>query len=195
MAQEIEIEFKNLLTETEFERLLEAYPFPAEPITQTNHYFETEDMRLKEHSSALRIREKSGTFTLTLKEPHPDGLLETHDELTKEEASHWLRGEPIPKVNTKARLEKIGIAPAELKYFGKLTTERREIALGDDLLVLDYSTYNGQEDYEVELEVKSREKGEKTFSDLLNRYDIPKRRTPNKIERFYMHLKNLDGRQ
>ncbi|WP_212685903.1 CYTH domain-containing protein, partial [Salmonella enterica] len=83
MAQEIEIEFKNLLTEEEYLKLLSNLPFPKYSQTQTNYYFETEDFSLKAHGSALRIREKNGNYTLTLKETHELGLLETHDALTE----------------------------------------------------------------------------------------------------------------
>ena len=54
-------------------------------------------------------------------------------------------------------------------------------------------TYD-QEDDELELEVKNFDEGQKTFHALLEEHHIPKRRTPNKIERFYISLKNLDGR-
>lgn len=194
MTQEIEIEFKNLLTKAEFDTLLEIFPFPKKPFKQINHYFETEDLELKKHSSALRIREKNGEFTLTLKEPFGDALLETHDKLTQEEALSWLSGKPIAKANTGKQLKQLGIAFRDLKYFGDLTTERREYKNKDILYVLDYSKYNDQDDYEFELEAESRSEGEKIFKWVLETNHIPLRRTPNKIERFFMNLKNLDGR-
>ncbi|MEI3597523.1 MULTISPECIES: CYTH domain-containing protein [unclassified Oceanobacillus] len=194
MAQEIEIEFKNLLTKAEFDTLLETFPFPKEPFKQTNHYFETEDLRLKKQRSALRIREKNGEFTLTLKEPFGDGLLETHDKLTQKEAASWLNGKPVAKANIGKRLEQLGIEFRDLKYFGDLTTERREYENKDTLYVLDYSMYNNQDDYEFELEAKNRAEGEKVFKWVLETNHIPLRQTPNKIERFFMNLQNLDGR-
>ncbi|MCF3942084.1 CYTH domain-containing protein [Oceanobacillus alkalisoli] len=194
MAQEIEIEFKNLLTKAEFDTLLETFPFPKEPIKQTNHYFETENLELKKHHSALRIREKNGEFTLTLKEPFGDSLLETHDQLTQKEAASWLNGKPAPKKNVGKQLEQLEVDFTDLKYFGELSTERWEYQNKDTLYVLDYSTYNEQDDYEFELEAKSRPDGEKVFKWVLETNHIPKRRTPNKIERFFMNLKNLDGK-
>jgi uncharacterized protein YjbK len=194
MAQEVEIEFKNILTKAEYDTLLEAYPFPAEAFSQTNYYLETPDLRLKETGSALRIRKKGHAYMLTLKEPYGDGLLETHDSLTKEEASSWLNGQPIAKEHTTKQLENKGIQVSDLKYFGSLTTERRELKEGNYILVLDYSTYNNQEDYEFELEASKFDEGEKIFHDILEKHQIPNRPTPNKIERFFMNLKNLDGR-
>jgi uncharacterized protein YjbK len=194
MAQEIEIEFKNILTKNEYESLLEAYPFPHDPVEQTNHYFETDDLRLKNAGCALRIRNKQSGYILTLKEPHGEGLLETHDELTKEEAQSWLNGQPVGKAHVERQLERLNIKISDLRYFGSLMTLRRELELEKSVLVLDYSTYNGQEDYEVELEAEEYEEGKKMFQAILEQEEIPKRRTPNKIERFFSHLKNLDGR-
>jgi uncharacterized protein YjbK len=185
MAQEIEIEYKNLLTKEEYNCLLESLPFPETGVTQTNHYFETKDFSLKQKGCALRIREKRGTFQLTLKEPHPQGLLETHDSLSKQEANDWIAGNIIAKENTSKQLVNLGISPANLIYYGNLTTERRELHQDHVLIVLDYSRYNGKSDYELEVEAPSREIGVKAFHSLLERYHIKEKHTPNKIKRFF----------
>ncbi|MFC2949913.1 CYTH domain-containing protein [Virgibacillus sediminis] len=188
MAQEIEIEYKNLLTKDEFQRLLARLPFPESGSTQTNHYFETADFDLKEHGSALRIREKGGKYRLTLKEPHADGLLETHDDLTKEEADGWLEGNIIAKPHVAGQLKEKGIRHEDLKYCGSLATNRREIEYEGVLLVLDHSTYNRREDYELELEAPSKELGTARFEQLLKEHQIKRRNTPNKIQRFFESL-------
>ncbi|WP_077325137.1 CYTH domain-containing protein [Virgibacillus siamensis] len=186
MAQEIEIEFKNLLTKDEFDRLLLSLPFPAEPQTQTNHYFETTKFELKENGAALRIRKKNGTYTLTLKQPHEKGLLETHDTLTDAETEKWLNGQPVIKQHVSEQLAALNIDIEELIYFGSLTTERRELEYGDSLLVLDYSMYGNTSDYELELEAASIETGRQMIDQILHTYHIQKRKTPNKIKRFFM---------
>ncbi|WP_100011489.1 CYTH domain-containing protein [Lentibacillus sediminis] len=191
MTQEIEIEYKNLLTKQEFDRLLHGIPFPEHGKTQTNYYFETNDFQLKAHGSALRIREKNGDFRLTLKQPHPDGLLETHDELTEDEARKWLDGQISSKSNTEKQLWELGISPGDLLLYGSLKTERRETSPSDQvLLVLDYSTYNGQFDFELELEATSAAAGKQAFQSLLKTYNIPERETPNKIKRFFFSLED-----
>ncbi|MFD2629685.1 CYTH domain-containing protein [Oceanobacillus kapialis] len=190
MTQEIEIEYKNILTKKEFETLLTTLPFPADGETQTNHYFETDDFQLRENGAALRIREKQGKYQLTLKEPHDTGLLETHDTLTEEEVDNWLSGNPVAKTHTEAQLNNFGISVSDLHHFGALTTVRREIPYKDVLLVLDYSTYNGQSDYELELEAQSENIGSSVFHALLKEFAIPKRETPNKIQRFFQSLKS-----
>lgn len=189
MAQEIEIEFKNLLTEQEYKKLLDFFKLdPSQGIVQTNHYFETKDFQLKSKSSALRIREKDNLFQLTLKEPHPEGLLETHDPLTKAEAKSWIDGEIIPKPHVANQLNQLSIDFAKLRYGGALSTRRIETVYKETVIVLDYSTYNGNTDYELEIEAKDKLHGEAVFNEIINELAITKKETPNKIERFYKSL-------
>ena len=185
MSQEIEIEFKNLLTEEEFNKILDTFSFPTEPFRQINHYFETDDFGLKAQHAALRIREKDTRNILTLKEPHPDGLLETHDLLTEQEKAAWIANKPIAKQNTLKQLNALHINVDDLKYWGTLITDRREMAYKDCTLVLDYSTYGNTNDYEFELEANNRTTGKKVFEEILRNTSIPQRKTPNKIKRFF----------
>ncbi|MBN6205002.1 CYTH domain-containing protein [Ralstonia pickettii] len=189
MKQEIEIEYKNLLTEDEFKMLLVKLGFPEDGAVQENFYFETPDFHLKEQRAALRIREKNDKYVLTLKEPHPEGLLETHDLLTAREANAWLTGKPVAKEHTAKQLKRLQIVLEDLRLFGSLWTERREISYKNVLLVLDFSKYHGTFDYELELEAKSQAEGIAVFEALLNEYNIPRRKTPNKIERFFQSIK------
>lgn len=188
MAQEIEIEYKNLLTEEEFNQLLHALPFPKLGTWQTNYYFETKDFSLKAKSAALRIRKKAGEYVLTLKEPHPDGLLESHDSLTKSEATNWINGNRLEKSQVCAQLELLGIQLEDLVYYGSLTTKRYETTYQGTLLVLDYSEYNGTSDYELEIEASSKADGLTTLRSIIDDYGITEKETPNKIKRFFTSL-------
>ncbi len=186
MSQEIEIEFKNLLTQTEYEQLTEELPFDTDNrFTQTNYYFETEEFDLRERGCALRIRKKKDSWTATLKEPHVDGLLETHDTLTEEDVRAWMNDTPSPAPNIDLRLKNMGLSFSDVQFKGALITERMEVPYKDTLLVLDRSHYNQQTDYELELEAKEKEHGEHIFNEILEQYSIPKRETPNKIQRFF----------
>jgi uncharacterized protein YjbK len=188
MAQEIEIEFKNLLTKEEFEILLNYLPFPSVGIKQINYYFETTDFKLRHHKSALRIREKNGKYQLTLKEPYGDGLLETHDSLTEEEVTAWINGKPVPKAEVKAQLRKMNISINELQYYGNLTTIRREYHHDRLIYVLDHSHYHGHEDYELEIEAKDVETGKEALNTILRECGITRKDTPNKIARFFQKM-------
>jgi len=179
------MEYKNLLTESEYTRLQEGLPFPENAQLQVNHYFETAGFALKELGCALRIREKNGAFTSTLKEPHPQGLLETHDALSDEEAEQWFNGNITLKNNIAERMAANNIHAEDLTYYGSLTTRRRELDYKNVLLVLDYSTYHGNDDYELEIEAQSETAGLKAMNDIMKDFSIDKRYTPNKIQRFF----------
>ncbi|MBA2174476.1 CYTH domain-containing protein [Halobacillus locisalis] len=186
MSQEIEIEFKNLLTQEEYQRLYQLLPFKSvELIEQTNYYFETNDLLLKQHGAALRIRKKNDQWTLTLKQPHPEGLLETHDTLTTEEANLWIQNQMVEKPNTKPQLHELGIEVNQLRYLGSLTTRRKELDYKGATIVLDHSLYYDQEDYELEVEAPSKPVGQDVIKEILDACDIPQRKTDNKIKRFY----------
>ncbi|MBU5468512.1 CYTH domain-containing protein [Virgibacillus sp. MSJ-26] len=188
MSQEIEIEFKNLLTKEEFNQIRTYLSFPDKGIVQTNYYFETKDFSLKNNHAALRIREKSGEYTLTLKQPEGQGLLETHDCLTRVETDEWLSGHPVSKPHTAKQLADMDIDPSNLIYYGSLTTTRLEYNHKGFIYVLDDSHYNNHSDYELEIEAPSYDVGLTTFNQLLTTLSIPRRKTPNKIERFFSSL-------
>ena len=91
MSQELEIEFKNMLTKKEFEKIKSYYQFSSEQfVIQKNHYYDTPSFSLKEKGAALRIREKQQRFVLTLKEPAPVGLMETHQVLAEKKLPQGL---------------------------------------------------------------------------------------------------------
>lgn len=186
MSQNIEIEFKNLLTETEF-TLLKNYLNIDESmfVKQINHYIDTEQFLLKEKGCALRVREKNGHYELTLKQPHSEGLLETNQKLNNVEAKRLLENQWLLEGPVKNSLYQLHIPIEELSYFGSLTTERAEKEFEGGLIVLDYSSYLNHHDYEVEYEVNEYQLGKEIFARLLNDINIPIRQTENKVRRFY----------
>ncbi len=194
MAEQIEIEFKNLLTKTEFEQLLAAHQLSDEQfVTQKNHYFDTPEFELKDRSCALRIREKAGRYEMTLKEPLPtgQGLLETNIELDFETASAILSGSSIPLIDIQNKVSLLGIDPNHLSCFGTLTTSRAEFPYEGGLLVFDKSTYFDVTDYELEYEADHYEKGKRTFMELLQKANIPSRKTDNKVRRFFTEMQRV----
>ncbi|HZG72253.1 MAG TPA: CYTH domain-containing protein [Chondromyces sp.] len=186
MSTELEIEFKNLLTKEEFDRLLEEFNVKKDQfILQHNHYFDTALFQLKEEGCALRIREKAGRYELTLKQPVEEGLLETNQHLTEEEAMQLLEKGIFPNGTVKETLSLLLDKQPNVQHFGTLSTHRAELSYEGGLLVLDCSSYFDCTDYELEYEVKERKSGEKIFLALLETYEIPLRKTDNKIKRFF----------
>ncbi|AIM17442.1 MULTISPECIES: CYTH domain-containing protein [Neobacillus] len=186
MRQNIEIEFKNILTKKEYIRLLKAFDIKEEQIfSHENYYFDTPNFDLKKVGSALRIRKKQECFELTLKQPSNLGLLETTQTLTREEAIQAIQYNQLPSGEIKDIIEELKIPYSNFVYFGLLKTNRVEINYLNGLLVLDHSSYLGKEDFEIELEVDNYSEGKEIFKKLLQYYEIPIRKTENKIQRFY----------
>lgn len=187
MNQEIEIEFKNLLTIDEYNKLSTIYSSQlCKKQKQTNYYFDDSRMSLKEHGCALRIREKSGEYYLTFKEPHHDGLLETHQKLTNTEKDEAIKLGKIPSGDVLNQVQnKLKSMKTEFVLLGELTTFRMEGNVEGGLLVLDESHYLHMIDYELEFECNDVHLGKKAFDKLLETHNIRSRHTPNKIRRFF----------
>ncbi|MDF2903019.1 MAG: RNA/thiamine triphosphatase [Bacillus sp. (in: firmicutes)] len=186
MSQHLEIEFKNLLTKQEYNHLIEFFKVDKINIKkQINHYFDTTSFLLKDAQSALRIRERGDWYEMTLKQPAPIGLLETNQILQKQEAAKLLDHHIFPDGPIKDKLLSIKVPVELLQYFGSLTTNRIEFAYKDGLLVLDHSYYLNAEDFEIEYEVTNPDIGEMVFNELLHTMKIPRRKTENKVQRFY----------
>ena len=192
MSQEIEIEFKNLLAYEEFLQLIDAFEVRKSDFNeQTNYYFDTEDFQLKDHKSALRIRFKKNTYTLTLKQQFEEHILETHQTIDKNRFSNVLTGMPLPQGEVTEVLGKLKIDTAEIKFLGELTTNRVELPYQEGLLVLDENHYLGKIDYELEYESADYKKGQQIFLELLKSKNIPERETKSKIHRFFAEKASL----
>ncbi|RNF38482.1 CYTH domain-containing protein [Planococcus salinus] len=185
MPKEIEIEFKNMLTKSEYEQLLSFFNFTREEaITQQNLYFDTAEFQLKEMESALRIRQKDNHYECTLKTPAPEGKLEITDSLTALQAKEMSEGISFPATEVNAFLEEKGVNWRTLRHIGTLTTHRIEFEYQQGLLVFDHSEYLGKEDYEVEYEVTDAAAGRRLFLEFLQQHNIPVRQADKKIARF-----------
>ena len=198
MTEQIEIEFKNLLTKTEFEQLLGNFHISDDQfITQKNHYFDTPEFLLKDRACALRIREKDGQYEMTLKQPLTtgQGLLETNIELVSEAAQAILNGTPLSQSEILNKIQLLGIKANDLSCFGTLTTTRAEIPYEGGLLVFDKSTYFSITDYELEYETSHYEDGKRIFNNLLKKANIPPRKTDNKVKRFFTEMQRVKTKE
>ena len=195
MSQQLEIEFKNLLTKQQYENLLQTFQIPNDAIqTQTNHYFDTPTSALKNIMSGLRIRQIRNYYECTLKEKSAEHThLETTDQLTAEQAEQMLHGKGFFAPEVAKRLSFHNIPLNELALFGSLTTDRVEIPYKDGLLVFDHSYYLQCDDYEVEYETNDAKKGNEIFDEFLRQHTIKKQKTDKKIARFMKALQAKKG--
>lgn len=194
MSTEIEIEFKNLLTQKEYEHLKQIFiDYHQYHVTQINYYFETPQWDLKSNGGALRVRSIAHHHTVTLKLPNlaGPGLLEVHADISHEELSRWKENNISLPNEIIQYLNPLGIKQNDLQFGGALKTIRDEFHYRDSLVVLDHSFYHHSEDFELELETTNEQQGKRVFQQILSENHIPIRPTPNKVARFYESLRTI----
>lgn len=188
MTNHLEIEFKNLLTEDEYLRLLTESDIDFNGLhSQTNLYFDTKEAFLKKHKMGLRIRLLPQSIEFTLKVPTEDAnaFMEITDQVTNYQSDLALVEQNFAATSqVLAYLRKKEVDVTSLEKVGELTTIRGEAQLSDgDLLVLDKSQYYGITDYELEMEVTDSQKGKNRFNHFLSQHEIPHRPAKKKIVR------------
>lgn len=193
MNQELEIEFKNMLTEAEYQMIFtnefSNIPQTKHMTIQTNYYFDTLNKVLKEQDSALRVRVTDSYQELTLKSPSQGFLLETNLPLSDNELSEIINSKKIilssffPIKSTFPTLS--NITENTIFYlFNAFETKRFEKQVGEHLIVLDQTTFqNGTIDYELEVESTDDVIGRNFFESFLQKYSIPVRLAKPKIAR------------
>ncbi|WP_207696604.1 hypothetical protein DOK67_0000019 [Enterococcus sp. DIV0212c] len=191
MSENLEIEFKTLLSIEEFSHTIDYFQLKEDDFfTQINYYFDSADFELKKRHSGLRVRILSNNAEITLKIPQEVGLLEINDTLSIEEAQHIVDSATFPDSgNVFNKLTTLGINKNDLRLIGSLTTKRAEKKLPQGLLALDESWYNEQHDFELELEVRDVSNGKKNFLSLLDTLEIKESPSPNKIQRMMLSSK------
>lgn len=193
MATNNEIEFKQLLTQSQYQSIYKTYFQDVGTFSQTNYYIDTPQFDLKAHQSSLRIRVKDDYNEMTLKIPAEVGLMEYNfetrvvPELNKSITTQMLPAEIIEQ------LEKMDFDLNQLVILGALTTERLEKEVNGNLLVLDKSRYLDFEDFELEFEVDDYDEGFKQFKNILEQFNMQHEIPDNKVQRFFKRKSNLFG--
>ena len=171
-----EIEFKTLITKEKYEQLLKDFNLENNIFSQTNYYFDTDDKKLLNEKTVLRIRQKGCSYKLTKKTRAAIGADETHILLSKDKAQEL--------IETGFDANIIGI-PYFVKNVAELTTHRASCPYKDGTLFFDRSEYYGKVDYEIEYEVDEIEQGHKHFLEFLNEYEIPYKESIRKSKRAF----------
>ncbi|WP_326717480.1 CYTH domain-containing protein [Vagococcus jeotgali] len=196
MSQEVEIEFKNMLTEKEYQQLNNSLFASSKSFTQTNYYFDTPSEALKQAGMGLRLRKLKDKNECTLKVPtdNPHSYLELTDNLTDEQMKDSLENLSIPSASEAAKyLRSKDIDPTALDFIGDITTIRKEVNLQDtQLLVLDESQFqDGIVDYELEMEVSDISNSEELFNSLLREHGITHRPSKKKVARMIAYKQDI----
>lgn len=189
--RELEQEFKNTLTQTDYHKLLAHFKTDKGRMLQlTNAYFDQDD-HLKNHGMALRIRViNQGRAEMTLKYAiGPLQKAETTVALSVDEAYSWIDSGrlTVAKPIGDALLEQ-QITTTTFPLVTAMTTKRYELPYQTGLLVLDQVTFSDKTiDFELEYEVTDLAIGQKEFSALLHQFNIPRIVSAPKIERALAH--------
>lgn len=193
--KETEIEFKNMLTQNEYTKLLTHFAVAAEDIiTLRNDYFDTPALAIKDLHSALRIRQTTHYIECTLKQATSKHTsTEINVPLTATQANQLRNDLTLLPKAIATPLQTKGVILASIACFGTLETHRVELPYKGGLLVFDHTFYLQQEDYEVEYEAEDEQLGQKIFADFLQQHQLPVRPATKKIARFSAALDAQKG--
>lgn len=178
----LEIEYKTLLTESEFKHLSSEFS-GISPIKQTNYYIDTPTFNLRKHRYSLRIRTLNDQAELTLKIPQEVGNQEYNQELTLGHAHTIIQRGQLPEGDILRLVQQTGTPLELLSVWGQLTTKRYERETEIGLLALDENTYADQRDYELEIEVTDAKQGKIDFEEYLKRHQINFKYASSKVAR------------
>lgn len=193
MATNNEIEFKQLLSEDDYQAIYNTYFLNIKPFSQTNYYIDTLNFDLKSHQSALRIRVKDDSYEMTLKVPAEVGLMEYNfDTMVEPKLNKHIKRQDLPQ-DILNQLLKMDVDIDALIVLGDLTTERIEKEINGNLLVLDKNYYLDFQDFELEYEVNDYNEGLVQFESILNQFNINHKIPNNKVQRFFNRKRNLNN--
>lgn len=187
----LEHEKKILLTKEEFARLHLWAPEDSKVSIQKNYYFDGDDFQWNRNGVTLRIREKEGKYTATVKEHchcFPEKSVETSMLVQNEKDCRLFE-------NRKVWLQ------------GCLITQRVTVMIEDNVeVVIDENHYLDTTDYELEIEYIPGDKSKETMKKLLEElaanvfdgcdYDSLLERSKHsesKSARFFARLNRLRG--
>lgn len=186
MSTNNEIEFKQILNRSTYEKIYHTYFKNKKTFTQTNYYIDTNHFKLKQHHSALRIRVKDNHYEMTLKVPEDVGLTEyNHIVNIEPQLNMSIKLSQLPSDIRNIVKNEFNVFNDELVILGHLTTHRLETPHQNELLVLDKSEYLGKTDYELEYEVRSHDEGYVKFNRLLEEFNLEHKKPLNKVQRFF----------
>lgn len=171
-----EIEFKTFITKEKYLELLDEFDLSNNIFAQTNFYFDTEDTKLIQDHTVLRIRQKGNYYKLTKKTRAKIGADETHILLTKEKAKEMLENGFDASIID---------LPFFVKKVAQLTTYRVSSPYKDGTIFFDRSEYYGHVDYEIEYEVDEVTEGLKNFNEFLDLHNIEYKESIRKSKRAY----------
>ncbi len=148
MEQKLEIEFKSKIDHEGHLLIRDYFPFGT-PKLQENVYYDTKDRKFYEKGVMCRVRKIEDTNLLTLKEPHPDGIMEYEINLTGP-----LHSDP----RSQEALDVFNVKMEDLEEIAFSNTVRYEHEDVYGTWCLDITQFKNHKDYEIEYELYHEEK-------------------------------------
>ena len=190
MSLNIECEDRVMISESNYYDILtpllrrsNEHPF----ILQTNIYIDTEDHFIKNNIGVLRFRIiQPLNIELTLKIKNKDGDREYNEPVLFQNYQVFKETNELPEGEIKQlliHLLKVSDLKSVLKPITSLGTRRYEEKIDDYLLVLDKNTYNGIEDYNLEIEAPSVERAQEVMQKYCKTYGIEYKKCKSKSRR------------
>ncbi len=186
MAKDVRIEFKTLLTKSEYDRLYEQFKdYPGN--LQTNYYFDTKRFTLKASDAVLRIKRRDG-LVLTFERKKGYNFQRIDEDITEEQFKALIEEGIIPSEKIALEVNEI-IKGQNIVNFMNLATYRISIPYNKGRLSLDRCEYVDTVDYELEYEVTNREKGKLEFIEIIKEFNIAYKKSQLKLKRAYDALR------
>lgn len=158
----IENEFKIMLTEAQYEKLLSSRDFST--VTQVNYYYDTGDFQMSSRHVTVRVRELDGKFYLQMKLPTERALSRVELEKKLEALPETLSGNLLSSLAD-------GEFP-DVKKLGSLKTTRSVWKFDGGEVDLDKSEYFGKVDYEVEIEFTNEQNAREVLGEITELLEI-----------------------
>ncbi len=169
----IEYEARAMISESQYHAILRDLPVNVNKTTNTNNYFDYEDLFLTNHHMVLRTRNiNENKYELTLKIKGKDGDIEHNLLLDYKDYVSINENILIPNSEIKDKLLENNIELKRLKKITTLVTERIEFKLDKALIVIDKNSYNNKIDYNVEVESDSKESAIKYLDQYFAKYGV-----------------------
>lgn len=186
MAKELEIEFKTLLTEKEYLKLVEMFKDKPGNL-QTNYYFDTPRFTLKASDIGLRVRKREG-YELTLKRKKGYALQEINENITEEQFMSFIETGIIPSEEISKEIGDI-IKEQKVVNYMSLSTYRIGFPYKKGKLCIDRCEYVDVTDYELEYEATTYENGKREFVEIVKELGLLYKKSDSKIKRAYAALR------
>lgn len=180
------VEFKTLLTKTEYTRLYKKYSDKPSNL-QINYYFDTPRFTLKASDIGLRVR-KRDKYEINLKRKKGYQLQEIDEEIDEETFNKFLKDGVIPSDNIKNELSEI-IKGQVITNYMTLSTFRITFPYKNGRISIDQCEYVHTTDYEVIFEGANYDESKRSFIEFVKENGIAYKKSQPKIKRAYDALK------